>query len=252
MATGTITGWGGAGIGAIIGAITGATAAGVITNVALGALLLALAHRFLTFHGTGIAAGVAAWVLATDWCFVFYRKVLGGTEILLQAAALLVIWALWSRRWKGGVHGTVAIAVGVGLGLHAKATFVATLAALAVATAATRWDRPAIKPPRRVNPAVLLGIPLLCVAPLLLGNVHAALSSIPEIPSHDTLTLQLRRLATGLSGPAPAREAGVNLLYFVGNPLAFFHAAHGASPEAPVSALRLLGLGVVTLGAALA
>lgn len=232
-------------------ALTGSVGAGLLVHLALGGLLLALAHRFLAFHGTAIAAGVAAWILATDWAFVFYRKVLGGTEILLQAAALLVVWALWSRRWRGGVHGTVAIAVGVGLGLHAKATFVATLAAIAAATLLTRWDRPPVKPPRRVNPALLVAIPLLCVAPLLVANVHQALLPLPELPSHDTVALQVRRLANGFSAPAPDREAGSNLLLFLGNPLAFFHAAYGATPEPPLSVLRALGLGVVTVGAAL-
>lgn len=232
-------------------ALTGELGAGYAVHVALGALLLALAHRFLSFHGTAIAAAVTAWVLATDWAFVFYRKVLGGTEILLQAAGLLVIWALWSRRWKGGVHGTVAIAAGVGLGLHAKATFAATLAAFAIATFLTRWDHPALKPPRRVNPLVLLGLPLLCVAPLLVAAVHGALLPTPEIPSHDTLGLQARRLLHGLSSPSPAREGAANLLTFFGNPLAFFHAAYGAAPESPVAPLRFVGLGVIVAGAAL-
>ena len=106
-------------------ALTGSVRAVVALHVTLGALLLVLVHRFLRFHGSDIAAALAALVLATDWSFVFYRKVLGGTEILLQAAALLALWALWSRRWSGGRHGAAAIAVGVGVGLLAKATFVA-------------------------------------------------------------------------------------------------------------------------------
>jgi 4-amino-4-deoxy-L-arabinose transferase-like glycosyltransferase len=232
-------------------AVTGSVAAGVAMHVALGALLLVLAHRFLVFHASRIAAGVAATVLASDWCFVFYRKVLGGTEILLQAAALLVIWALWSRRWRGGVHGTVAIAVGVGLGLHAKATFVATLAALAAAVLLTRWDHPALKPPRRAHPGVLLGIPLLCVAPLLLANVHQAHVDLPPLLSHDMLGLQVQRLAAGWTQRAPAREGLQNLLYFFGDPRAFFGPAYGADPVPPLSLLRGIGFGVVVLGALL-
>ncbi len=229
-------------------AITGSLAAGVATHVALGAVLLLLAHRFLAFHGTHIAAGAAAWVLATDWCFVFYRKVLGGTEILLQAAALLVVWALWSRRWKGGTHGTVAIAIGVGLGLAAKATFVATLVAYGIAVLVTQWDHPNLKPPSRVHPGKLLLIPALCVAPLVLANVHQALSTLPVIASHDMLGLQFSRLWHGWTGPAPAREGLVNLLYFLGNPVAFFAPAYGAEAVPPVSALRVLGFGFTTAG----
>lgn len=230
-------------------ALTGEYAAGAATNLALGALLLTLAHRFLTFHGSRIAASAAAFVLATDWCFVFYRRVLGGTEILLQAATLLTLWALWSRRWKGGVHGTVAIAVGVALGLHAKATFLATLAAFGGAVLLTRWDHPHLKPPRRVHPGVLVGVPLLGVAPLLLAAWDASQLSTPLIPSHDTLGLQLSRFAHGWSAGTPAREGAANLLYFFGEPLAFFGPAYGATPVAPVSVLRALGLGLTVGGA---
>lgn len=231
---------------------TGSLAAGTVTHVGLGLLLLALAHRFLRFHATASAAAAAALVLGTDWCFVFYRKVLGGTEVLLLAAGLLVIWALWSRRWKGGVHGTVALAVGVGLGLLAKATFAATLGAFGLAALLTRWDHPALKPPRRVHPGVLLGTVLLCISPLLVAAVHhALLPDGPRISSHDTLALQLERLRWGWSGDAPAREGLANLAFFFGNPLAFFHAAYGAVPVAPLSVLRGLGFLVTAYGVSL-
>ncbi len=179
-------------------ALTGARGAGVAVHLALGGLLLVLAHRFLRFHGTPTSAGAVALLLATDWVFVFFKRVLGGTEILLQAAGLLVIWALWSRRWKGGRHGTLALALGVGLGLGAKVTFVATLVAFGAAAVLTRWDRPKVRPPERVNWAWLLGLPLLCVTPLAVSWLHhTALGEVPRVVSHDTLDLQLTRLASG-------------------------------------------------------
>lgn len=230
-------------------ALTGSLAAGTATHVGLGLLLLGLAHRFLRFHASAVAAGCAALFLATDWAFVFYRKVLGGTEVLLMAAGLLVLWSLWSRRWKGGIHGTVALAVGIGLGLLAKATFVATLAAFGVAALATRWDRPALKPPPRVHPGVLVGVVLLCLSPLIVANLHhALLPDGPRAMSHDTLALQLERLRWGWSGDAPAREGLANLLCFLGNPLAFFGPAYGATPVAPISTLRVLGFAAALWG----
>lgn len=233
-------------------ALTGSLAAGTATHVALGLALLALAHRFLRFHGTPTAAAATAFVLATDWGFVFYRKVLGGTEVLLQAAGLLIVWALWSRRWKGGHHGTTAIAVGVGLGLLAKTTFVATLLAIGLAAILTRRDRPALKPPPRVNGAALAGLVLLCLSPLWVSALHhGLLPAGPRVVSHDTLTLQIQRAWSGWTGPAPAREGLMNLLYFLGNPLAFFHGAYGTVAVPPVSALRTLGFGVTALGVAL-
>jgi hypothetical protein len=227
--------------------LTGDWHAGITTNIVLGGLLLLLAHRFLRFHGTESAASAVAWLLATDWGFVFYRKVLGGTETLLQAAGLLVIWALWSRRWKGGVHGTVAIAVGVGLGLHAKLTFGASLAAWAVAAFAMRWDRAALKAPRPVATWLLALLPLLCIAPLLLVNVLVPSLGTHAVLSHDTVTLQVARLGRA----APAREGWGNLVSFFGDPNAFFTVALGADPVAPVSGLRLVGFLVTAVGAAL-
>lgn len=234
-------------------AISGSIAMGAATSVALGLLLLVLAHRFLRFHGTPTAAAAAALALGTDWAFVFYRKVLGGTEVLLLAAGLLVVWALWSRRWKGGVHGTVAIAVGVGLGLLAKATFATTVVAVGLAALLTRWDRPALKPPTGVSPGVLAGVALACVSPLVVAAVHAAgLPPDTAVPTHDTLALQVDRLQWGWSGGGPAREGIANLLYFFGNPLAFFHDAYGAIGVPPVSTLRALGFLGTLYGVALA
>jgi hypothetical protein len=230
-------------------ALTGSRAAGAATTVLLGGLLLTLAHRFLRFHGTPAAAAAAAALLATDWVFVFFKRVLGGTELLLQTAGLLVLWSLWSRRWKGGRHGTLALALGVGLGLGAKVTFVGTLVAVAAAAALTRWDRPAMKPPERVRLAWLVGLPLLAVSPLVWSAVHhALLPEGPRVVSHDTLGLQVGRL---LDGATMGREAFVNLGRFFGNPTAWMADAWGTRPVSGFSALRVLALAVAVAGTAL-
>lgn len=221
--------------------------AGTTANVLLGALLLTLAHRFLRFHGTATAAGAAALLLASDWSFVFYRKVLGGTEILLQAAGLLVLWSLWSRRWKGGTHGTLAIAVGIGAGLLAKSTFVATLAAFGAAAVLTRWDRSAMRPPDRFHRGVVIAIPLAILSPLIITTVHHAF--LPSaIVSHDTLAMQFGRL--GGAG-ASARENVGNLLAFLGHPLTTFHAAWGCDSVIAASPLRIVGFLLALGGVAL-
>ncbi|MSQ02243.1 MAG: hypothetical protein EXR71_10205 [Myxococcales bacterium] len=228
-------------------AATGAREAGVVVHVLFGALLLALAHRFLRFHGTPAAAGGVALLLASDWVFVFFKKVLGGTEILLQTAGLLVLWSLWSRRWKGGRHGTVALALGVGLGLGAKVTFVATLVAFGIAAMLTRWDRPNMRAPERVRPSLLVTLPLLCVAPLVVSWVHhLTLGGLPEVISHDTLDLQLRRLTTGTS---MGRESVVNLTRFLGNPVAWLGDAWGTVAVDAVSGPRLITLALAAAGA---
>jgi hypothetical protein len=228
-------------------AITGDWRAGVASTGLLGGLFLVLAWRFLRYHATDTAAGATALLLATDWTQVFYRKVLGGTEVLLHAAGLLVLWSLWSRRWKGGVHGTVAIAVGVGLGLHAKVTFVATLAAFGVAAWGMRWDRAALKPPRQVAWWLLATLPALGVAPLALDVALQAANPALAIRSHDTLALQLARLAA----PSPSREGWMNLAWFFGSPQGFLAVAYGGEAAAPVSGLRFLGFALAAWGAIL-
>ena len=236
-------------------AVTGRLGAVVALHVALGALLLVLVHRFLRFHGTDIAAALAALALATDWSFVFYRKVLGGTEVLLQAAGLLALWALWSRRWAGGRHGAPAVAVGAGLGLMAKVTFAATLGALATAALATRRDRPALKPPPTPHWWVLAAIVLGLTLPLWVAALHHLAVPEPHLRSHDQLGLQWDRAWRGLTNlfegrSGPAREPASTLWAYVAHPLSWFEDAYGGSPPGP-SPWRLFGWGAVVAGSAL-
>ncbi|MCB9743243.1 MAG: hypothetical protein H6740_11635 [Alphaproteobacteria bacterium] len=240
-------------------ALTRSRAAVVALHLALGGLLIVLAHRFLRFHGSIGAAPIAAMVLASDWSFVFYRKVLGGTELLLQAAGLLALWAFWSRRWSGGRHGTTAFAVAMGLGFMAKATFLATALALGAAILATRWDRPRLKAPPAPRWLLLMAIPVLICAPLWLTWLHHGLS-VPESPhvlSHDYLGLQVDRALRGLrglleGGPAPSRESVGTLSWFLLDPLPWFGQAYGATPVSTGAAFwRALGLGFLLGGTGL-
>lgn len=236
-------------------ALTGSRDAVVALHVLLGALLLGLVHRFLRFHGTDIAAALAALALATDWSFVFYRKVLGGTEILLQAAGLLALWALWSRRWSGGRHGAPAIAVGTGLGLLAKATFAPTLAALGLAALLTRRDRPALKPPPPPRWWVLALIIAGLTSPLWLAALHHTGIPEPHLRSHDQLSLQTDRLFNGLQNllegrRGPSREPTSTLWSYIAHPLSWFRDAYGGSPPPP-SPWRLVGWFVLVAGTAL-
>ncbi len=229
--------------------VTGSVTAGRVTNLALGGLLLVLVHRFLRLHASSVAAGAATLVMASDWGFVTYRKVLGGTELALLAAQLLLVWALWSRRWRGGHHGSAALAIAVALGLHAKVTFLAPLAAMAIAAWATRKDRPTMLPPERLRPGVFLAWGVALLTPLALANLLATTTTLPVVPSHDTLALQLARLGQAFAGlRAPAREGWTNALVVIGDPRAALHEAWGTPPVAPLSFLRGLGLGLTLLG----
>jgi hypothetical protein len=229
-----------------LGAVTG-------LHVALGGLLLILAHRFLRYHGTDVAAATAGLALASDWSFVFYRKVLSGTELLLQAAGLLVLWAFWSRRWSGGRHGTLAVAAGVGLGMMAKATFAATLVAFAAAALLTRWDRPALKPPPAPRWGAMLAVVAALTAPLWVSALHAAAlpAELPMVRSHDFVDLQLARALDGLGGAAAAREQAASLLWFLVDPLAWFGPALGAPRPLSPSGWRIAALALLLAGTAL-
>jgi len=222
-------------------------------HVFLGGLLLFLVHRFLRFHGSDIAAGIAALALATDWNFVFYKKVLGGTEILLQTALLLAIWALWSRRWSGGKHGSTAIAIGIGLGLLAKATFIPTLIAFGLVVVATRKDRPSIQAPDPVSVAPMLGIIGLLTAPLWIAWLHHGFSvpQSPHVVSHDFVGLQLDRAWTGLFQDGPARENPASLWWFLSSPMGWFDVAYQCKSTS-IFPWRSLGWVVCILGSVLA
>jgi hypothetical protein len=211
-------------------AATGSTGAVTALHVLLGAMLLMLVHRFVRLHGTDVAAATAALLLATDWHFLFYKKVLGGTEILLQAAGLLCLWALWSRRWGGGRHGLTALGIGVGLGLLAKSTFAITLVALALAVLLTRWDRPQRGPPLPDGlwkPVVAV---VVLTSPLWIAALHRAFA--PDLPAdlrtHDLSGSQWARVLNALQlGETPVREGLGNILSWAGDPLGFLARAYG-------------------------
>jgi hypothetical protein len=223
-------------------------------HILLGGVLLALMHRFLRFHGTDIAAAVAALVLACDWNFLFYRKVLGGTEILLQAAGLLVLWAIWSRRWGGGKHGGTAIAVGVGLGFLAKATFLPTLLALTAVVLATRGDRPTMRPPFPLRPFQMLGIVALLTSPLWVSWIHhsQAFDGTLHLRSHDYLGLQTDRAWQGLFREGPSRESAASLWSFLSTPFPWFQGAYQTNFDVRGLPWRSLALLVPLVGSILA
>jgi len=223
-------------------------------NLVLGALLITLVHRFLRFHGDGLAATTAALILATDAGFLFYRKALGGTELLLQAAGLLCLWSLWSRRWSGGRLAFFGFGLGVGLGLLAKATFVLTLLALGLTALLLRGDRPAMRPPlpQRAWTAAVAGLALLL--PLVVTWAHHALRvpAVPHVLSHDFPGVQIHRVAGLLGGgAAAARESWANLGYWAGNPMAFLGPAYGAQAPPTWTPWRVIGWALLFAGAAL-
>ena len=214
-----------------------------------GAVFIGLVHRFLRIHATLTAARVAALLLATDWTFVFFRRALGGTELMLHAASLLCLWALWSRRWAGGRHGLTAFALGVGIGLSAKLTFVLTLVPLLLTAWIMRWDKPRLNPPLPARWSPIAWALLLPMLPLLIAWCHLTVADLQSLASHDHIGTQLDRISATLTGgPRPSRESVVALLAWLGDGTSFLGEAWGSTQQPWFSPLRALGWTVVVLG----
>ena len=242
----------------VVHGISRDAAAVTALHVFLGGGLLVLLAQLLRAVGSRDAPGVALLILATDWCFVFFRRVLGGTELLLIGAGLLLLWALWRRRWLGR-RSDVLVGLALGLGLMAKVTFLPTAVAFILASLLTRWDGPPRPTAPRLRPLWMVGVVLAVTSPLWVALAHQAL--LPEGPalfSHDGLPMQLSRMSHGLrgllaGGGGAAREMPASLAYFFLEPLRWFAPALGAQPVSwGWAAPRLLGWVIVAGGVGLA
>jgi 4-amino-4-deoxy-L-arabinose transferase-like glycosyltransferase len=219
----------------------------------LGGIFIVLVHRFLRIHGTGIAASAAALILASDWVFIFFRRALGGTEVLLHAAVLLCLWALWSRRWAGGRHGLTALALGVGIGLSAKLTFVLSIVPLALTAWLLRWDKPRLRPPLPDRWAPILLALILPITPLLVMWIHHFGADLPALETHDHIHVQLERVWSNLSGgPQPAPDTTSSLFAWLGNASSFLSIRWQADAPPALSPLRWVGWVLVVVGSILA
>ncbi len=226
-------------------------------HLLLGAGLLVGMAALLRAVGLRELPGVALLVLATDWCFVFYRHALGGTELTLLAGGLLLLGARGRRR-GGGPPPHVLMGLALGLGLLAKATFLPTAVAFGLASLLTRWDRPGDITPAPLRPGRVLLLVALCTAPLWIAALHTL--ALPEAPvrSHDGLSMQLGRVGVGLKAllageGGAAREAPETLLWFLLEPLRWFAPALGGREVSwGCGAARVLGWGIALTGVALA
>ncbi len=243
----------------LVHGVSGSRHAVLALHIGLGAGLLLVLGAFLRRFGFSDVPGVAVLVLATDWCFLFYRRVLGGTELLLLLAGLLLLWGLWRRRWRGE-RSDLLIGLGLGLGLLAKITFLPTALAFGLAALVTRWDRPAHQRPPALRWALIAGLVLACTAPLWIALLHSvALPEDPRLWSHDGLGMQLSRLEHGLRALAGGASGGVDrelpasMAWFLLEPLRWFAPALGG-PEVSWGWAWLRGLGwlVALVGVGLA
>lgn len=245
----------------LVHTVTGSVRAVTALHVLYGVLLMLFVARILRLGSAPIASGAAILWLSANFDFHFYRKVLGGTEVWLLLGSLLLVRAVWDRRFRGGGMAPWGLGLGLALGLHAKSTFVVLVIATVVTTLLTRFDRGERARPVPIAPRRwLLGglVALLGLLPALLAGWHQTL--VPESPhlfSHDYPDLQTQRLLHGWQsllegGLAPAREGAGNWLVYWLGPLAFLEPAYQAEPVSFPSLGRVLSWGFVGLGTVLA
>jgi hypothetical protein len=220
-------------------ALTGRSGAATVVHVAGGVGLLTLLWGALRSAQGRLAAGAAAVVLAGQWTFVFYRKVLGGTELALLGGVVLLGGGLL----RGGRRGRAAVVLGLGLGVGAKLPFLLSAAAI-LGTAALAWlagrSRGTTVSRARSESAGglrwVVAVALLAVAPLVVTRLHHALA-VPELPhvrSHDFPEVQWQRVLSVFSGEAgPAREQAGNIWRWAVAPLDFFSVAYSAPTVRP-------------------
>lgn len=199
--------------------LPGARALHLLLGGGLVGVVWALGWRL----GGARVAVLAALLLATRWDFWVWRAMLGGTELALIAASLALFFGLSGAAGAGRGRW---LAAGLALGLHAKVTFLLSAAPLWLA--APRFGR-------RIGPrgrwAGLLGLGL-GAGPALLAALLASLSdpAAPSVRSHDSLALQLGRVAGLLRGEAGSREQLGNLARWMLDPSPFLVRAWGADP----------------------
>ena len=175
-------------------------------HIALGGGLIFLCIPFFGYSNS-IIMGI---ILATDWNFLFYKNLLGGTELCLQLASLGIMWVLWTKRSWGWLLFWMA------LGLQAKVTFAFLIIPVLTTIVLFRIPLPKEKIKQGLGVSFILMIPLMIQA-----YHHHHVEGL--VQSHDTWEMQLSRVMHAFSGsPMKAiREQGSNVWLWMSNPLQF-------------------------------
>lgn len=171
-------------------------------------------------------------LLMTDWNYLFYKKALGNTEILLQVSwmmcilPLLLNWTLKAQRQY--------LVFGLILGLWTKITFVLHLLPLIIGILWVNEQRMALF--KSLTLGIFFG--------LLPGFCFIWWTESIDIPirSHDFWAMQWQRIQHALSGQSSnVREHSSNVWLWLLDPLPFFSRAYGVAPTLWHGWGRLLG-----------
>ncbi len=165
--------------------------------------------------------------LAMDWNFLFYKKALGNTELLLQLSWMTCVIALMRRipsehQISSSIHHCV-VPLAIAVGCLCKITFLLNILPLFIGT---YWLRPSQR--HTWIGQILMGLVIGMIPSLLLLYWTSGM----ELPvrSHDFWTLQWERVLTSLSGENTSmREQHQNGLIWLLDPLSFFEQSYGVS-----------------------
>ena len=176
-------------------------------HIVLGGVLLLLC--FSLFGGQ--LSFVMALLLATDWMFLFYKQILGGTELCLQLASMGILWVMVHKRSWGWLIFWMA------WGLQAKITFVFVIVPVIVTIGIFQIKLPFTHIKRS------LGVGALLIIPLLISAYHH-IDTSNVVRSHDTWAMQWNRIVMAFSGSTTEalREQSINLWHWMVHPLSFY------------------------------
>ena len=196
--------------------------------------ILSLGLRNLIPARAALMMGV---LFVTNWHFLVYKSLLGGTEIALQTAwcAVLVGLVQLSQNHSAGRW----LGIGIGLGLLAKWTFGICL--IAAAPLLWKWRH-------RVEWKSVLTWTAAFSWPQLITAIAFFKTDI-IIRSHDFGEMQLTRVLDALKGSGPPRESFSNVWHWLIDPLHFFELHYGAVQQSTWWLLHPIALviAVITL-----
>ena len=173
----------------------------------------------------------ASFFLVLHPCFLLYKKILGGTEIALQIALLLMIWGMIQVKRESWLF------LGVFCAFFAKWV---SIIPISVCIAFLLYQR-------RIKSIFIIIVICLSLC-LFMYWIHTQTPNI--IRSHDDFQLQWNRLIDNFfdSQRRPDRENWGNVLYFLSSPMMFFSKAYQAqTPLGHIFSCILTGFGWIFL-----
>ena len=196
-------------------------------HIALGAILLLFVLRVFPKR----MAFPMSIILATDWSFLIYKHLLGGTEICLQLATIGLLWTVYHRKDWGWL-----LFWGL-LGIQAKITFVFVLLPTLICIFLFRISLPQ----KYIIRGLCVGGILLL--PFLISTFHHT-QLTGHVRSHDSFAMQWARITETFqfSTRTAVREQGHNIWYWLIDPIGFYeHIYKLEHPHSYVRNIRIFG-----------